>query len=124
MKQEIIIEETKYTPVVYFDREKRLLVMRGRSIPENPEKVYDKVQDWIDNYFTGNESLDIELWFEYLNSGSSKYLFKIIGHLSELGKKNKTVNIAWFYEEDDDSMRELGEYIDLTFDIPVTLTAF
>jgi hypothetical protein len=124
MKQEIIIEETKCTPAVYFEQEKKLLVISGRSIPENPEKIYSKIQDWIDNHFIGNESLNIEIRFDYLNSGSSKYLFYIIKHLSALRKKNKTINIVWFYEEDDESMQELGEYITSTFDIPVTLEVF
>ena len=124
MKQEIIIEETKCTPSVYFEQEKNLLVISGRSIPENPEKIYSKIQDWIDNYLKGHDSLNIDIRFDYLNSGSSKYLFYIIKHLSALHKKDKMVKIVWYYEEDDESMQELGEYIDSTFDIPVTLEVF
>ncbi len=124
MKQEIIIEETRFTPAVYFEQDNKLLVISGRSIPENPEKIYGKIQDWIENYLNNNDDLDIDIRFDYLNSGSSKYLFYIIKHLSSLQKKNKNIKVVWYYEEDDESMQELGEYISAAFDIPVKLEVF
>jgi hypothetical protein len=34
--------------------------------------------------------------------------------------QSKKLLIQWYYEEDDEDMFERGEYISMTFDIPVT----
>ena len=121
MKQEIIIEETKHTPVVYFEREKRLLVMRGRSIPENPEQIFRRLDEWITLHFEKNEELSINIQLEYINSGSSKYLYEILKKLTVYGRTGKIIKIKWRYEEDDEAMLELGEHYRDTAGIPLEI---
>lgn len=121
MKKVVIFEETKITPSVYFDPEDSLLVIEGRSIPENPDVLFACIQDWIDNYFRDNFELNINIKMDYLNSGSSKYLFSILVHLSELNKSGKVVKLKWLYEEEDEAMLEMGQYISTSIDLPVTV---
>ncbi len=121
MKKTVIFEETKITPSVYFNADDNSLVIEGRSIPENPDVLFACIQDWIDNYFKNNLELNLNIKMDYLNSGSSKYLFSILVHLSQLNKSGKVVKLKWLYEEEDEAMLEMGQYISTSIDLPVTV---
>lgn len=103
------IVSTKKTPEVEFNTNGRLRIS-GRSIPEDANKFYDQLFEWIYHYCQESiveTTFDISL--EYFNSGSSKALLAILKALVDSpSKKNITVN--WYYEEGDDDILERGEY--------------
>jgi hypothetical protein len=57
-----------------------------------------------------NESLNVIFRLEYINSGSSKYLYEILKKLTFYRRSGKEIRIRWFYEKDDESIMELGEH--------------
>jgi hypothetical protein len=118
MEKYIIQEELRNCPgIVYYSDSNKLDVV-GRSIPENPEIIFRKLEDWIVMHFEKNDSLNINIRLEYINSGSSKYLYEIFKQLKEYGSSGKRVRMRWFYEEDDEAMLELGEHYRDTAGIP------
>lgn len=119
-KVEIIQKQTKEFPGISFNREDSLLRIVGRSIPENPEALYQPLNSWVEKYFTGDRSLKVEIILEYINSGSSKQLLEIMRQLKEYRDKGKELSITWFYEEDDEAILELGEHFRDASGIPVT----
>lgn len=121
MEVEIIQEQTKRSPGISFNREDFLLRIEGRSIPENPESVYNPLYDWVEEYFKGDGYLKVEIILEYINSGSSKHLLEVLRRLKEYRDKGRELSITWFYEEDDESIFELGEHYRDTSGIPVTI---
>jgi hypothetical protein len=50
--------------------------------------------------------LDFELI--YFNSSSAKAIMLLLEKLDELAARNVSVTINWYYDEEDDTMRELG----------------
>ena len=119
MEKHVIQEELKNCPgIVYYPAAHRLELI-GRSIPENPELIFRRLDDWITLHFEKNNGLDVNFQLEYINSGSSKYLYEILKRLTAFGRTGKRVNMKWFYEEDDEVMLELGEHYRDTAGIPL-----
>jgi hypothetical protein len=121
MEKFVIQEELKNCPgIVYYPDENKLELV-GRSIPENPELIFGRLEDWLTLHFEKNDGLEVNIQLEYINSGSSKYLYEILKRLTGYGRSGKLVKIKWLYEEDDEGMLELGEHYRDTAGIPLEI---
>jgi hypothetical protein len=121
MEKIVIQEELKNCPgIVYYPDENKLELF-GRSIPENPELIFRRLEEWITVHFEKNKGLDVRIQLEYINSGSSKYLYEILKRLTGYGRSGKLVKIKWLYEEDDEAMLELGEHYRDTAGVPMEI---
>ena len=108
--ESLFIEGTKKTPEVNFNAN-GVLVLKGRSIPEDPSKFFDVLHTWALNYSTNPQkvtNLNVEL--EYFNSGTSKSLLHILRIFTDMKHKGYEVVIKWIYENGDDDIYERGEY--------------
>jgi len=121
MDKLIIQQELKNCPGITFFPEINKLEIVGRSIPENPESIFRRLEDWITLHFDKNSSLDVFIQLEYINSGSSKYLYEVLKRLTGYRRTGKQVRMKWLYEEDDEAMLELGEHYRDTAGIPLEI---
>jgi hypothetical protein len=121
MEKFIIQNELKNSPGIYFYPAENKLELVGRSIPENPELIFRRREEWLTVHFENSDSLNANIQLEYINSGSSKYLYEILKRLTGYGRSGKKVNIKWLYEEDDEAMLELGEHYRDTAGIPLEI---
>lgn len=108
--ENLIIEETKYTPAINLDVKKGTLEMIGKSYPENTFEFYKPMMDWVEAYFDGNsqDKTVVNLEIIYFNSSSSKLFFDFFDLLEESNSDNK-IEINWFYDEENESALEAGE---------------
>ena len=114
--ESIKLEGTPKTPTVEFSAKNGVLLLKGRSIPENSIEFYKPLINWIENYSASAPSktvLNVKL--EYFNTSSSKCLLDIFKRLERVGD---SATINWYYEEDDEDMLEAGEDYDAIIDIP------
>ena len=121
MEKLIIQEELKNCPGITYSVEDNILEITGRSIPENPELIFRKLDEWITGHFEKNDALSVDIQLEYINSGSSKYLYEILKKLTGYGNSGKALKLKWLYEEDDEAMLELGEHYRDTAGIPLII---
>lgn len=121
MEIRVIQEKSPRCPGIYYDPDNNLLTMEGRSIPENPELVYQPLKEWIEEYFANSDSLNIKIVLEYINSGSSKHLLDVLKILRKYYRQGKNLMITWLYEEDDESIFELGEHFRDTSGLPMEI---
>jgi hypothetical protein len=121
MEKHVIQEELKNCPGIVYYPDSNKLELVGRSIPENTELIFRRLDDWITLHFEKNSGLDVYIQLEYINSGSSKYLYEILKRLTGYGRSGKQVNLKWLYEEDDEAMLELGEHYRDTAGIPLEI---
>ncbi len=105
----MVIEESHNTPYVELDHKNCILTIIGKSYPEHPTEFYDPVVKEIDKCKDNikGKSIKIKLAIEILNSVSTKYLFQLIKNIYN---SSKTMNVSWYYEDDDESMLGEGEY--------------
>ena len=86
----------------------RIFVM-GRSIIENPQAFYEPGLNWVTSFtkeWSGKTKID--LGFEYINTGSIKWLYILLRQLSEIKDMAENARITWYYEQGDEDMCELG----------------
>jgi len=121
MEKHVIQEELKNCPGIVYYPDTNKLELVGRSIPENPELIFGRLEEWITSHFEKNKGLDVYIQLEYINSGSSKYLYEVLKRLTGYGRSGKTVKLKWLYEEDDEAMLELGEHYRDTAGIPLEI---
>jgi hypothetical protein len=118
------IQPTFNTPTIDFDADTGKLFLKGRSIPEDPGEFYERIFHWLEEYFSkpGKET-ELEFQIEYANSGSTKYLLEILKEIYRLSSEGKNVKVIWCFEEDDESIEELGELfmnsVNLNFEMRV-----
>lgn len=81
------------------------MVISGRSIPEDSDQFWYPVIFFIKNF--PNTPINFILYFQYYNTLSIRYINFLF---SELKQKN-VESIKWIYEEDDEDVKEMGEYL-------------
>jgi hypothetical protein len=108
--ENLVIGPTDSTPKIFFDVENNILEISGYSYPEDTSAFYQPVFDWLEAYLAQLSSTEITVNLDivYFNSGSSKVLLDFFDLLNEeTTVKNVTVEVNWYYEEED--MLEFGE---------------
>lgn len=106
----LTIEPTRVTPYVRLDAREGILAFKGRSSPGSSLDFYYPIMSGIDQAFTGGlNSITANFEFEYFNTSSSKCLFDILKRLAHFQQNGMEVKVNWYYEEEDDDMRETGE---------------
>ncbi len=115
--EKLNIEPGKRTPHIVLDSS-RMFIM-GRSIIENPGTFYEPVHYWISARAKDKPGkIKIDLGFEYINTGSIKWLYILLRDISEMGNFSSLADITWYYEEGDEDMNELGHIIKSLVDCP------
>jgi hypothetical protein len=107
------------TPLVDFDYDRRVLVMRGESYPENAAEFYRPILTSLREYLSeaahGGKTT-VELEFAYVNSSSTRSMQQLLTLLESAARDGALVEVRWLVAQDDDSMTELG--VDLLSDKP------
>lgn len=108
--ENLIIEETKYTPKITLEADTGVINMSGKSYPENTFEFYEPVMKWVEEYFTGNAKAKTTVNMEiiYFNSSSSKLFFDFFDLLEE-NKDDNNIEINWIFDEENESAQEAGE---------------
>ncbi|TAF74521.1 MAG: DUF1987 domain-containing protein [Bacteroidetes bacterium] len=116
------LEATKQTPLVKFDSETGILEFKGRSTPENPVEYYKPIVDWLEKYSVSPKPKTVfHVQLEYFNTSSSKCLLDVMKKLSAIHKAGNAVEFNWWYEEDDEDMKETGEDYQDVLGIPFNI---
>ncbi len=116
----LYIEPTKRTPWIVLEHG-RIFIM-GRSIIDNPSVFYEPVHQWIkDHMMKSKGRTKVELGFDYINSGSTKWLYILLRELSGMEDLTHKASVTWYYEEGDEDMRELGRIIKSLMECPFRL---
>ena len=116
----LYIKGTGNTPEVDFLPGK--IKISGRSIPEDAFAFFQPIVQWIENYIANPEDhTKVILRIEYINSGSNRYIFKILKLLDDCYLKGKKVTVNWLYEEDDDTIKCLGHDLKTLLQVPFNL---
>ncbi|MCP4113483.1 MAG: DUF1987 domain-containing protein [Desulfobacteraceae bacterium] len=110
--ENLIIKETKYTPLIMFDSEKHTLEINGGSYPENTSDFYNPVFEWLEKYLSqlpDNQTFTFNIRIIYFNSSSLKALMNIFNMLEKSAENRTNVIINWYYDKDNDIVFEHGE---------------
>ncbi len=116
---EYYVKKTSNTPEVFFSPSEGILKIEGRSIPEDPGDFFDNIINIITRYYQDPKELTkVDIKLEYINSGSSKYMLELMRILKRNYDAGHDCIVNWYYEEDDESIQELGQHYQATVQIP------
>lgn len=119
-KRGLFIKGTGKTPEIDFLPGK--LKISGRSIPEDSIAFYQPILSWIEDYLKNPEqSTKVILRIEYINSGSNRFIYQMLKLLDESFLKGNVVSVSWLYEDDDDTIKGLGQDFMSLLQVPFKL---
>lgn len=123
--EDIFLKKTFNSPEVEFVSSTGELNIEGNSIPEDPGEFFERLIDWLNDYFLDPvEETVMNIKLEYINSGSSKYMLELLRILKENHAKGRKVLVKWFFEEGDESIEELGQHYEQTMQIPFEIIEY
>ena len=120
----LVVEKTSRTPYIFFDSNKNILTVEGRSIPENSLQFYGVLFKWADTFYQeSTEQKDLEVVFklEYFNTSSSKCILDFLRKLEKLKQMDVVVKVFWFYDGRDEDMEEVGQDFKEILDLDIEL---
>jgi hypothetical protein len=118
------LQAGELTPYILLDAEKKVCMFKGRCIPENPNQYFLSILNWIEGLKNlKNDHLDIICKIQYFNTASAKYLLEIFKRLETVAiEGGNKITLNWYYETDDDDMKEAGEHFADLVKLPFNLT--
>ena len=105
------IAGTDRTPEVDFKTDVGHLRLAGESYPEDVTAFYRPIFAALDAHLAelGTGSCRFDLALLYFNSSSAKAIMMLLEKLDAAAAKGARVDVHWSYDEEDDTMQELGE---------------
>lgn len=110
--QNIKIEQTSDTPSIDFNFVQGIFEIQGVSYPEYAKDFYEPVLTNLKNYVQQppTERTVMFFKFNYFNTGTNSLITKILKELEKLVLQDHLVEVLWYYEEQDEDIKELGTY--------------
>lgn len=117
--EKLIIVGSAKTPSIDFNAETGVLVLQGRSIPENSIEFYRPLNDWLEKYATTPKAATVvDMRLEYFNTSSSKCILDFFKRLEKVNSNGTSVLVNWYFETDDEDMQEAGEDYEAIVGLP------
>lgn len=108
MMSELQVTSTRFTPLVKIDLDKRQVEVRGRSVGNEKECIYNPLVSWINNNpGIASELEEINFYLDYTSANTIRCIFSVLLLLKNFSTKNIVVN--WYYNVLDDSTKETIE---------------
>ena len=120
--QNIIIEETENTPSIQFDFQRGEFEIKGVSFPEYAKEFYEPILEALREYTTRPLAKNTRLSFKftYFNTGTNSFITDLMRELERIPNLDGyDVEVIWYYEEEDEDMKELGDYFESLTHLPV-----
>jgi hypothetical protein len=114
------IAQTKTTPSAEF-RDGYILI-EGKSFPFEKPEIFDIIQDWFLIYLKNPEmQKSINFNFSVLNAVTKRYIISSFKLLEQMYKRGPEMEINWFYQRDNEDVKEFGEICKSHFKMKIQL---
>ncbi|HBX51999.1 MAG: hypothetical protein A2275_08470 [Bacteroidetes bacterium RIFOXYA12_FULL_35_11] len=124
MAEVIKIIGTEEVPTILLDAEDGIFEIVGRSFPENVERLYMPILEWLKEYITQpNPYTEFKFQLEYFNSSSARKIIEILFLLEKLDGTENEVKVIWCYGKDDEMIMAKGKEFMNLVKIPFELRA-
>ncbi len=112
-------EGTEDSPKVILDPENKVMEISGRSLPEDVATFYEPIISWLEEYAKEpDEKTVFTFRLDYFNTATSKVILDILVMFEEMIEEGHSVNVRWFYDEEDEDMKAAGEEYSEMVDVP------
>jgi hypothetical protein len=109
----IFIEATNKTPQIDFNLISGELILAGKSIPENPARIYDELLKWTQEYIKDpRKTTNLRLNIEYFNTASVIWMAKIVKALCSIDDPEKSLFIHLYFDIEEFESMEIEDVRD------------
>ena len=114
------ILRTEKTPEISYNPD-GIITIKGRWLMDYNSEFSKALSDWFDTYiFNSTEIVAINISLEYINGFNSATLIALLRKILFIQLSGNKLIINWFYEEGDEDIYGLGEYISDILETPFT----
>ena len=111
----------EYPEIKANERSKKIEIS-GFSRMSDPEHYYAALTGKLKGYFFSfNKTLLLDFHLEFISSSSIKLILTMITELQNTAKNIGVIEANWYYEEDDEIIRDTGEIFSTLLKIPFHL---
>ena len=109
--ENVFIPAMERSPEVDFRFLENRLSLKGEAYPEDAAAFFGPLLKLLTAYCesTHGHELQFEFQLDYFNTSSAKALMNMIQILENAVRRGTRVNLSWYYQKDDEVMREFGE---------------
>ena len=111
------IPSTRQTPAVDFCFSENRFRMQGEAYPENANAFFEPLIAAVQAFAAqgGTEPVQVELRLRYLNSASTKLLFKWVSLWDKVAETGRTVHLDFETAPDDEALQEFADDLKADF---------
>ncbi len=115
----VLIEGTKFSPEILFDKSKGVIDFKGKLYPANATEFFTPIHQMIIEYIQFHPELTLNFMLTYINSSATKLVIRLFEELDTYYENGKKITVNWYHDELDDDMIEVGEDISELVNIPI-----
>jgi hypothetical protein len=116
------IDATVKTPFVDFDQESGIMLIQGRSIPQDAEIFWEPILKWFYAYSVKPAEKTYFIFdFEYFNISSSKRVLFLLYKMAEMVESGIDIEVEWRCQDGDRDMREVGNDYACMVNVPFNI---
>lgn len=108
--QDISLPATRQTPAIDLKFSAHAIRLAGEAYPENAVAFFEPILEQVRQYLAEGAKAPVRVEFElrYLNSASTKMIFKLAGLFDQAAAKGRKVNLRFLVLDDDEMLQDLG----------------
>lgn len=92
-----------FIPEVDFNAETGVCWISGESYLDDTYAFYEKLRNWIAEYFAaGNTQIELNFKLKFFSTSSSRAILELLLALKSFEEKGKTITVNWLYPDPDD----------------------
>ena len=84
---DLVIEGADRTPSIQCLFALANIKLAGKSYPENTGKFYAPLMEWINQFFSTENTLTVDIELIYFNSSTSKFMLDLFESLEDFARK-------------------------------------
>ena len=120
--ENIEIEASSTTPQISFRPGEGYFEISGRSLPENSFEFYKPLLDYIEAYAEQpKDETALVFKLQYFNTSSTSHFLRMIKKFVKIHNDGHVAKVHWYYDEDDEDMKEAGEDFKILLKLPILI---
>jgi hypothetical protein len=114
-----------YIPNVKMEVGTGVCEISGESYLEDTDEFYNTIIKWIEQYRTEiKKAITFNFRLTYFNTSSSRGILNVLRTLKDYEDSGASVEINWYYPDDDDSIAEEAEDYMVSTGLQINMFAF
>ena len=120
--ENIEIQPTATTPRISFRPLEGYFEISGKSLPENSYDFFQPLLEYVEAYAEKPaDATKLVFKLQYFNTSSTSHFLRMIKKFEKIHSAGKNVEVHWFYDEEDEDMKEAGEDFKVLLKLPILI---